>query len=325
MNRLDYWRQVGACLAADEPVFIALVVDHTRGSPGTRGARALVDNAGRLQGTVGGGIMEANVREQAREALTQTAYTPRIRRLVHRRNAGGEASGLICAGEQTNLYAVLCPERDFWAVERFVQALENEDTTTATLSMDAHGLKVTHAASAAEQPPSGLTGENDDWCYSEQNISQRRLAIVGGGHCGQALAALAATVGYRVDIFDTRAEIIETGEWPRDAGCHALSDYAELGNHLSHAAHTRVVVMTTAVTHDIAALAALAGQSWQWIGVMGSRQKIRTIHGALRDKGLAKASIEVVRGPIGLAMKSDTPAEIAVSIMGELLSHDRAG
>lgn len=324
MNSLDYWRQVAGRLAVGEPVFVALVVDHTRGSPGTRGARALVDNAGRMQGTVGGGIMEANMLEQAREALTQTSYTPRIQRLVHRRNAGGDASGLICAGEQTNLYAVLRPERDCEAVERFVRALENEDTTTATLSIDVHGLNVVNAASTTQLPPSGLIGSDNNWRYSEQNISQRRLAIVGGGHCGQALAALAATVGYRVDIFDTRAEIIDTGEWPRDAGCHALGDYAELANHLAHPAHTRVVVMTTAVTHDIAALAALVGQPWQWIGVMGSRQKIRTIHGALRDKGLARASIDAVRGPIGLSMKSDTPAEIAVSIMGELLSHEQA-
>lgn len=323
MNSLDYWRQVAGRLAVGESVFVALVVDHTRGSPGTRGARALVDSHGRMQGTVGGGIMEANILEQAREALAQTSYTPCIRRLVHRRNAGAEASGLICAGEQTNLYAVLRPQRDAESVARFVNALEHEDTTTATLSIDGQGLDIVDALSDTTQPPSGLRGYDDDWCYSEQNISQRRLVIVGGGHCGQALAALAATVGDRVDIFDTRAEIIDTGEWPRDAGCHTLIDYQELASRLTHAAHTRVVVMTTAVTHDIAALAALGSQSWQWIGVMGSRQKIRTIHSALRDRGMAKASIDAIRGPIGLSMKSDTPAEIAVSIMGELLSHEQ--
>lgn len=324
MNRLDYWRRVAACLIAGEPVFVALVVAHTRGSPGTCGARALVDSAGRMQGTVGGGIMEANVLAHAREALTDTTYGPRIQRLVHRRNTGSDASGLICAGEQTNLYAVLRPERDREPVERFVNALENEDYISATLFIDAGGLSVSNALPDSGQLPCSLDVHDERWCYSAANISRRRLLIVGAGHCGQALAALAATVGYRVDVFDTRADVIQTGEWPGDVGCHALTDYEELAGWLKNTQHSCVVVMTTAVTQDIAALAVLGGQRWRWIGVMGSRQKIRTIRGALGDEGLAKPAIDAIRGPIGLAMKSDTPAEIAVSIMGALLAQEQA-
>lgn len=323
MNMLTYWRRVAARLAADESVFVALVVANTRGSPGTQGARALVTGDGRMQGTVGGGIMEANVLAFAREALTETRYTPQIQRLVHRRNAGADASGLICAGEQTNVYAVLRPGRDRELVERFVHALEHEDETTATLSIDQQGLRVADIPTDPGQPARRLVHGNNGWCYSEENVSRRRLMIVGAGHCGQALAALAATVGYRVDVFDTRSDVMDAGEWPRDADCHRLADYDELASRLGHAEHSCVVVMTTAVTQDIAALAALGATSWRWIGVMGSRQKIRTIRSALRERGLAETAIDAIRGPIGLAMKSDTPAEIAVSIMGALLSHEQ--
>lgn len=322
MTVLAFWRAVAERLAAGEPVFVALVVANTRGSPGTLGARALVDVRGRMQGTIGGGIMEANVAEQACAALAAATYAPRIQRLVHRRNAGDAASGLICAGEQTHLCAVLTPAVDTAGVDRFVAALENEQGLAVTLIVDADGLRVTDAGPDFACPPLRLVQDRNGWQYAEENISRRRLAIIGGGHCGQALARLGADIGYRVDVFDIRAEILDAGNWPQAAHCHALGDYAELATCLEQAAMTRVVVMTTAVTQDIAALAELASMDCGWLGVMGSRHKIHTIRKALAERSVAAAHIDGVHGPIGLAMKSDTPTEIAVSIMGQLLAEE---
>lgn len=322
MTVLAFWRAVAERLAAGEPVFVALVVANTRGSPGTLGARALVDFRGDMQGTIGGGIMESNVLAQAREALVQTVYPPHIQRLVHRRTGEADASGLICAGEQTNLYAVLEPDRDAASIARFVAALEHQDDGAATLFIDADGLRVSEAGPDFGQPPLRRVNDAAGWHYAEENISRRRLAIVGGGHCGQALARLGTGIGYRTQVFDTRADVMASGDWAPDVGCIALDDYAELTTGLKHADLTRVVVMTTAVTHDIEALAALARRDCLWLGVMGSRNKIRAIHRALRERGIDRAALARVHGPIGLAMKSDTPAEIAVSIMGQMLAQE---
>lgn len=322
MTALTFWRAVAERLAAGEPVFVALVVANTRGSPGTLGARALVDARGAMQGTIGGGVMEARVLAQAREALQQQAYPPRIQRLVHRRTGKPDASGLICAGEQTNLSTVLTPARDAASVACFVAALEYEDESAATLVIDADGLHVFDAAPDFDQPPLRLIDAPDGWHYAEENISRRRLAIVGAGHCGQALAKLAANIGYRVDVFDTRADVMADGDWPPDIRCQSPGDYAELATSLTHAGLTRVVVMTTAVTDDIEALATLATMDCRWLGVMGSRHKIRTIRQALAERGINTPALDRLHGPIGLAMKSDTPAEIAVSIMGQLLAHE---
>jgi xanthine dehydrogenase accessory factor len=319
---LAFWRAVDERLATGEPVFVVLVVANTRGSPGTLGARALVDARGDMQGTIGGGIMEANVLAQAHEALAQSAYPPRIQRLVHRRTGDADASGLICAGEQTNLSAVLVGAQDADSVAHFVAALEREDESAATLVIDADGLRVSDAAPDFAQPSLRLTNAQGSWQYAEENISRRRLAIVGAGHCGRALARLAANVGYRVDVFDTRADVMADGDWPPDVRCQSPGDYAELAMGLGYAGLTRVVVMTTAVTDDIEALATLATMNCRWLGVMGSRNKIRVIHQALQERGITRAALDRVQGPIGLAMKSDTPAEIAVSIMGELLAHE---
>mgnify|MGYP003774839873 CR=1 FL=1 len=77
------------------------------------------------------------------------------------------------------------------------------------------------------------------------------------------------------------------------------------------------------MTQDIAALAALAGTPLHWIGVMGSVAKIHEIRAQLGARGIAQARIDAIHGPIGLPMKSDTPPEIAVSIMAQLLTERR--
>src|SRR5699024_2926539 len=116
MSAETFWRAVAERLNAGTTVYVAMVVANTRGSPGTLGARLLVAADGHVEGTIGGGIMEANLVEQARQSLhTGGDDPPRLQHLVHRKELGPrrrethQSSGLICAGEQTNLGLVLKP------------------------------------------------------------------------------------------------------------------------------------------------------------------------------------------------------------------------
>lgn len=325
MDSLAFWREIDRQLSQNEAVFIALVVANSHGSPGTVGARLLLDSRGQAHGTIGGGIMEANVLAKGRDALSNGRLRPQIERFVHRKNGGTEASGLICAGEQSDLFAVLEPGRDHAPVQRFVQALEQPaGVDPATLVIDRSGLRVDTGVPDTGRPQYRLTDRSDNWQYAEDSVSRRRLAIVGGGHCGAALAGLAADVGYSVDVFDTRAAVVAASDWPDTACCHVVLSYADLAASGLYPGSTTVVVMTTAVTCDIAALAALESLDWLWIGVMGSQSKIRVIQQSLRERGVAPEYRDTIHGPIGLPMKSDTPQEIAVSIMGQLLANTPA-
>jgi xanthine dehydrogenase accessory factor len=319
-----FWRAVLARLDPGKPAFVALVVANTRSSPGTLGARLLVDADGNTLGTVGGGIMEANIITAAREGLRAGHDAPpTLRQLEHRNKPGTvHPSGLICAGEQTNLECWLKPGRDDAPIRAFCVALAADNGEAATLEIDADGLRIVPGGDAAAGIR--LLRDGEYWQYRESSVNPVRLAIIGGGHCGKALARLAADVGYSVDVFDTRADVLGAhADWPAEVRCHLLSDYAELPAHLYWPTLATVAVMTTAMTQDVAALAALADTDVHWLGVMGSVAKIHEIRRRLAALGITQERIDAIHGPIGLPMKSDTPPEIAVSIMAQLLAERR--
>jgi xanthine dehydrogenase accessory factor len=213
------------------------------------------------------------------------------------------------------------PGRDAATIRAFVAAIARGDGTAATLEIDAGGLRVTRAQDTGMR----LSRDGEHWCWREGSVNPERLAIVGGGHCGKALARLAAEVGYRVDVFDTRAEALDgDADWPVDVRRHSLADYAGLPARLHWPALTTVAVMTAAIAQDIAALAALADAGLHWLGVMGSAAKIREIRTQLAARGIAQERIDAIHGPIGLPIKSDTPPEIAVSIVAQWLADRRA-
>ncbi|MDE0220956.1 MAG: XdhC family protein, partial [Spirochaetaceae bacterium] len=181
-----FWERVGGYLERGERVFVACVAESTRGSPGTAGAKLLAAEGGELFGTVGGGMMEHRLVEQARELLRSSGAQPEKRTLVHSDTAEGEQSGMVCEGSQTNVFCVLSGDRDR-ATASAIAAAVREDRP-AWIAVDAHGLQLVERDADLARPPYALTGEGERWRYEEDLLNRRRLAVIGGGHCAVALA-----------------------------------------------------------------------------------------------------------------------------------------
>jgi xanthine dehydrogenase accessory factor len=312
-----FWEQVGGHLDRGERVFVACVAEHTRGSPGTAGAKLLVAEGGDLFGTVGGGMMEHRLVEQGRAVLRAGEAQPEKRTLVHSDTADGERSGMVCEGSQTNVFCMLAGDRD-GATVRGITAAVSEDRP-AWMVIDGDGLRLMQREPDFGRPPFALTEEGGTWRYHEDLLNRRRLAVIGGGHCAVALAAVMARLGYRSQIFDTRTEVV-THDRAAELGTVAhVADYAAAGPLIAYPELTAVVVMTADYLTDVRALLGAADLPFPFVGLMGGRRKIARILAQLREEGVPQKALDQVHAPVGLDIGSDTPEEIAVSVAAQIL------
>jgi xanthine dehydrogenase accessory factor len=144
------------------------------------------------------------------------------------------------------------------------------------------------------------------------------LVVIGGGHVGAAVAHLADWLGFRVVISDDRPEFASQEGVPEADQVHQ-GPMDELPNHLEINENTYLVLTTRGVDVDVPGLPVLLNTPAAYIGVIGSRRRWETTARALVEAGVSKETIARVHSPIGLELNAETPEEIAVSILSEII------
>ncbi|GMQ81863.1 MAG: XdhC/CoxI family protein [Rhodothermia bacterium] len=312
-----FWTRVHERLRSGENVFIALVVEHTIHSPGTTGARLAVFTSGETIGTIGGGVMESKVIDTAREALLTGSFDPNLCVLVHRKDGEGEKSGMMCAGQQTNLYYLLRADAHIEVLQAVSGTEKRGDAGILTFSFSNVEFDLGILDLASGQ--SWLRSSSDTWVYSEQILNLQRIGIFGGGHCGLALSRTMNHLGFHVTIVDDRTGLKTMGNNSFADVQLIVSDMEESATRISHPETTEIVVMTTDMTTDIRALKGALSLPFPFVGVMGSMAKIGNIRKALREEGFSNDELSRISGPVGISIQSHTPEEIAVSVAAQLL------
>ena len=145
------------------------------------------------------------------------------------------------------------------------------------------------------------------------------LVLVGAGHIGRVLYQYAQTLGYDVVVIDDRAEVATHKHFP-SAKKLLVGDIGVSCEKLSIApSATYIVIATHGHKCDEIALYHMIQKNPRYIGVIGSRNKVATMMSSLKGKGIPQEKLDAVYAPIGLALGGGQPAEIAVSIISEIL------
>jgi xanthine dehydrogenase accessory factor len=148
-----------------------------------------------------------------------------------------------------------------------------------------------------------------------------RLFIIGAGHVGLHLAKAAAEVGFRIHVVDDREKFANTERFP--VADIVVEPIPEWLHRADVPAASYVVVVTRGHQHDLDAMRALAARELKYLGLIGSRAKVARISDALLAEGMPPECLERVHAPIGLEIGAVTPAEIAISILAELIAVSR--
>jgi xanthine dehydrogenase accessory factor len=332
-----------AALEQQRPCVFCAVVE-TRGStPQKAGAAMLVFADGSQRGTLGGGCVEAEVRQRALRALSAEGGRPEVL-TFHLDDNYGWDDGLICGGRMSILADPLASARAanyYGCLRRRVE--DGQGCTQAIALAPAFGLaagdrflfdakgqlaaRTTEAALPSEIAQALVPLTQRPAPFSRQSIAylpvlpRITLLIVGAGHVGQAVARLAAEVDFDVWILDDRATYANRERFP-SAQRLLVGDIGptleELAPTLTPS--TYCLIVTRGHNHDEEALYHLAATPAGYVGMIGSKRKIKLIFEDLLAKGLTQEVLARVHAPLGLAIGSQTVPEIAVSIVAELIA-----
>ncbi|MCO5186003.1 MAG: XdhC family protein [Anaerolineae bacterium] len=173
----------------------------------------------------------------------------------------------------------------------------------------------------AQGDPGVCGGEME--IYVEPYLPPETVFVIGCGHVGQAVAELAHWLGYRVVVTDDREELVSAETITADL--HLPGTIEDALAQFTVTSNTHIVVVTRNVLIDRRILPHLVKTPAQFIGVMGSRRRWTHTRSLLLEDGLTETELERFHSPLGLELNAETPKEIAVSIMAEIIMLRRAG
>ena len=148
------------------------------------------------------------------------------------------------------------------------------------------------------------------------------LLILGGGHVGQAVAEIGALLGYRIAVMDERPEMVTEERFPQ-AEVRLTGDVVQQVTDFPLTGHTYVVMVTPHYTLDYKVLEVLVGRPVAYLGIIGSRRRSSLTFERAREVGVPEELLERIHTPIGLDVGAETPGEIAVSILAEIIAVQR--
>jgi xanthine dehydrogenase accessory factor len=165
----------------------------------------------------------------------------------------------------------------------------------------------------------GMLCGGDADVFLEVYGQPHHLLIIGAGHIGQKLAEIGKALDFRITVGDQRAELVTEERFPA-ADELICAPPPEIARRVSIGPGTAIVIITHGHIHDKAALAAVLTSSAAYIGMIGSKSKVRGVMGELRAEGVDPGLLERVHAPIGLDLGGQRPGEIALSILAEIVA-----
>jgi xanthine dehydrogenase accessory factor len=302
-TQTDPWRFALECLRDGRRAVLVFVVDHSGSVPGVTGTRVVVSEEG-FAGTIGGGAAEMQLIERAVAHQGEAE----IYRFLHTPSGGGT----LCSGVQD--FAIIpLSQDDLNPLQSMVDTIEHDRTGLLRLSSD--GVLFESGATS----PHRLTDREGDWAYSGPIGLEDTLYIIGGGHVGLALSRIMATLPFRIVVLDNREDLptMAANRWAHE---QQVVDFDRIGDHVFEGDRSWVVIMTFGHAHDRRVLEGLLGKELAYLGLMGSKAKVRQMFAAMVADGTPESALETVTAPLGVSIGSHTPEEIAISVAAEIIA-----
>ena len=344
----DIYSEIVKALEKKERCVLATLISRVGSAPRAVGAKYLVKEDGTALGSIGGGCVEAEVWQEAQKVMEKPEGKILHFELTSEQLAEG---GLVCGG---NIDIFLEPLReDFLNIYEGAARIRQKGGAAilATLVlvdgnflkgegskvlMKTSGEKVGSFLGGAELEKKVLSEGKEAlkekkprilvFSYEDRRVEillepvscEPTVYIFGGGHVSEQIAPLAKNVNFKVVVIDDREMFANRERFP-EADEVIVSEFEKCFERLNIDESSYVVIVTRGHLYDGIVLGQALESNARYIGMIGSRKKIGTLYQSLIEKGIAKETLGRVHAPIGIDINSETPEEIAVSIVAELI------
>ncbi len=333
------WKQMEILIKSKQPFVSASIVEKTGSAPRAAGARMIICKDLSIVGTIGGGRLEAETIGEAKDL-----FDTKTSKVLSFNLTGKDAAEMemICGGRGEILLVYIDPEEPINAtlVERLIELEEKrtsgwlltrieEDGHSKQCLLEAEGqmignlqLDESHFLNMSLELPhlsDYFKKALGSRVFIEKVSGRCELYIFGAGHVAQKVAPIAESVGFSTIVIDDRSEFANLDRFPNSKIVVVPSLEDQLP-HLPIDKGSYIAIMTRGHLHDKTILSQIMKTSAAYIGMIGSKHKRDLIYTNLvENENYQLSDFENVHCPIGLDILAETPEEIAISVVAELI------
>ncbi len=316
-------------LGQGENLALATIVSRSGSAPRHAGAQMLVTRDLSVFGSIGGGQVESDV---LAACLPVRKGSPS--RLMRFDMTGvAPDADLICGGvvdilveritpAQLPLFQMADSCRSRAAFGVWLVDISNPAAPERTFHMDAAALPAQVLAQVRSNSAACIELDGKR-VYVEPLMHQGVVVLCGGGHVSLATGKLAREVGFEVIAIDDRPEFASPERFPFARAVHVLPEFKDFAETCGIGPEHYIVIATRGHSYDRECLGQAMRTTAHYVGMIGSKRKRDGIYGFLRSEGFPETDFSRVHSPIGLEIGAETPEEIAVSIVAELVAARR--
>lgn len=338
----DILSTVAAILKSGEDIVLVRIISDKGSTPRSAGAMMAISRNGRIIGTIGGGLVDANAIKKAKEVFERSCSIISGIDMSAEEAAGAD---MICGGMLEFLCDYIPSNRQTIEVfessrvaqksyQKHLLCMEFEENGKYVKAVRRFLIQDGYAAQELSASPdirnrlwevgktiagSAFIGVGDRKYCIDVLESNETLLIFGAGHVGKEVAVLAMNVGFHVIALDDRDAFANETRFPAPAEVVVVDSFDDCFKNFIINDGSYIVIVTRGHVHDKTVLGQALATNAGYIGMIGSRRKRDIIYNDLLSEGFRNEDLKRVKSPIGLPIDTDTPEEIAVSIVGQLI------
>ena len=320
-------------LEKGEHAVIGAIVRSSGSAPRTSGARMLVRLDETLVGTLGGGALEGGCQQKAKELLDESNPDMFAELEFDLTDKTAAAEGMVCGGEVSVLLQKVTPaylQHFIQLRDDFVKGVQAMLVTGLPKNGSAPQMYFLHGTDDCEllmplrkeilrknRRAKFLISDEEQEYFVEPLIHPGTVYLVGAGHVALATAHLASFTDFDVVVMDDREEFANSERYPEARKVIVLDTFNDCLNGLGPDDY--VVIVTRGHLHDRDVLAQALKTEAGYIGMIGSSKKRQAVYASLLEEGFSNNDLKRVYSPIGISIGGDTPEEIGLSIVAEMV------